>query len=190
MRLRQPRITPLTEAECTPEQAAVIEPFKARGAVFNIFKTMARKPRAAQKFLEWGNYILSKANALPEREREIVILRTGFNCKSGYEWAQHEVIGKRVGLTDAEIARIKAGAGAPGWSAADAALIAATDDLSANQFVSDASWAELGKHFNDEQRMDMVYTVGQYTLVSMLLNSFGVQLDDGLVLDPDLDGRA
>ena len=190
MRLRQPRITPLTANERSPEQTAVLAPFEARGGAFNIFKTMARKPLAATKFLEWGNYILSKSNSLPVREREIVILRTGFNCKSGYEWAQHVVIGKRSGLTDDEVARIKAGAGAPGWGAADAALIAATDDLSRNHFVSDASWAELGKHYSDEQCMDLVYTVGQYTQVSMLLNSFGVQLDDGLTLDPDLDGRA
>ncbi len=34
--------------------------------------------------------------------------------------------------------------------------------------------------------MDVVYTAGQYTQVSMMLNSFGVQLDAGLTLDPDL----
>jgi alkylhydroperoxidase family enzyme len=56
--------------------------------------------------------------------------------------------------------------------------------------VSDASWARLKAHFTDAQCMDLVYTVGQYTQVSMLLNSFGVQLDDGLVLDPDLDHRS
>jgi 4-carboxymuconolactone decarboxylase len=37
--------------------------------------------------------------------------------------------------------------------------------------------------------MDLVFTVGQYTQVSMILNSFGVQLDPGQTLDPDLDGR-
>lgn len=189
MRLRQPRITPLADSDCSPDQTATLAPFVERGMALNIFRTMARKPRAAAKFLEWGNYILSKANSLPEREREIVILRTGFNCKSGYEWAQHVVIGKRAGVTDAEITAIKTGATAPNWSAADAALIAATDDLSHNHFISDATWVALGEHFSDEQRMDMVYTVGQYTQVSMLLNSFGVQLDAGLSLDPDLDRR-
>ena len=37
--------------------------------------------------------------------------------------------------------------------------------------------------------MDLVYTIAQYSQVSMLLNSFGVQLDEGLALDPDLDRR-
>ena len=68
------------------------------------------------------------------------------------------------------------------------ALLAATDDLNRDHFVSNASWAEMKKHFTDRQCMDLVFTVGQYTQVSMILNSFGVQLDAGQTLDPDLKG--
>ena len=98
-------------------------------------------------------------------------------------------IGQRAGLTDAEIVAIKAGADAPGWSAADRALIRATDELHADQFISEATWQALRAHFQPRQCMDLVFTAGQYTQVSMLLNSFGVQLDEGQVLDPDLDRR-
>ena len=59
-------------------------------------------------------------------------------------------------------------------------------ELHASQFVSDTTWAALGGHFDDKQRMDVVFTVGQYTQVSMILNTFGVQLDEGQTLDPDL----
>jgi alkylhydroperoxidase family enzyme len=97
-------------------------------------------------------------------------------------------IGRRAGLTEEEIDRIKIGADAPGWSAADAALLWATDDLLREQFITEPVWAELAHHFEERQRMDLVFTVGQYTQVSMLLNSFGVQLDEGQVLDPDLKG--
>jgi alkylhydroperoxidase family enzyme len=141
-------------------------------------------------FLAWGSYILSKQNTLPARERELVILRTGFLCRSGYEWTQHAEIAARAGLTSEEIARVKQGAGAPGWSNADAALIRACDELHARQFVSDATWSALAPHFNERQLMDLVFTVGQYTQVSMMLNTFGVQLDAGQALDPDLDGRS
>jgi alkylhydroperoxidase family enzyme len=131
--------------------------------------------------------VLSRRNSLPEREREIVILRTGYLCKSGYEWTQHVIIGKRSGLNDDEIARLKKGSEA-GWSAADAALIRASDELHKDQFISDATWAALGKHLTQKQCMDVVFTVGQYTQVSMFLNTFGVQLDEGQTLDPDLKG--
>ena len=76
----------------------------------------------------------------------------------------------------------------PGWSEADEALLRATDDLHREQFITEPVWAELTRHFQERQRMDMVFTAGQYTQVSMLLNSFGVQLDEGQVLDPDLRG--
>ncbi len=55
-----------------------------------------------------------------------------------------------------------------------------------DHFVSDRTWAELKQHFDDKQCMDVVFTAGQYTLVSMVLNSFGVQLEPGVALDPDL----
>jgi alkylhydroperoxidase family enzyme len=186
MRLSKARIAPLKDDELDAEQKELLSPMAARGHVLNIFRTLARAPHATRGFLAWGNYILSRRNGLAPREREIVILRTGFLCRSGYEWTQHVPIGKHAGLTDDEIMRIKKGAEAPGWSDADAALIRASDELHAGQFITDATWAALGKYFSDKQCMDVVFTAGQYTQVSMILNSFGVQLDEGQTLDPDL----
>lgn len=189
MRLSEPRIPPTSAADWTPEQAALMAPLIERGVDFNIFRTMLRSPEAFRAFMAWGNYILSRSNALPAREREIAILRTGWLCRAGYEWAQHVVIGKRSGLTDAEIAAIKIGAEAPGWRDADAAILVASDELHRDQFVTPATWERLSAHFDEKQRVDLVYTVGQYTQVSMLLNSFGVQPEEGLVIDPALDMR-
>jgi alkylhydroperoxidase family enzyme len=185
MRLKTPRIQPLKDGEFSDEQKELLAPMGGR--VVNIFRTLVREPKAFKGFLGWGNYVLSRRNGLPEREREIVILRVGYLCKSGYEWTQHHVIGKRAGLSDEEIERIKKGAGA-GWSAADSALIKASDELHNDQFISDATWSALKAHFSEKQCMDVVFTVGQYTQVSMILNTFGVQLDEGQTLDPDLKG--
>ncbi len=98
-------------------------------------------------------------------------------------------ISLRGGMTETEIDNIKAGPDAPGWSPADAALLRTCDDLHARQFVSNETWAELKAHFTEKQCMDAVLTCGQYTQVSMMLNSFGVQLDEGQELDADLDMR-
>jgi 4-carboxymuconolactone decarboxylase len=186
MRLTKPRYAPLSDAELTVEQAEALAPMRP-GPVLNIFRTLARAPKALTRFNAWGGYVLSRRNDLPPREREIVILRTGFLCKSGYEWTQHVRIGLSEGLTQDEIARLKQGADA-GWAPADAALIRLADELHADQFVTDATWAELSRHFSDKQCMDAVFTAGQYTQVSMFLNTFGVQLDEGQTLDPDLKG--
>lgn len=186
MRLTAPRIAPLRDDELTAEQAAALAPLREGplGAL-NIFRTLARAPKALTRFSAWSGYVLSRRNDLPPREREIVVLRTGWLCRSGYEWAQHVAIGREAGLTTDEIERIKAGPSA-GWRAADAALLRASDELHAIQFIGEATWSELGRFFTDKQRMDVVFTAAQYTQVSMILNTFGVPLDAGLVPDAAL----
>lgn len=191
MRLKRPRIAPLAMERLDEEQQAVLAPFAnpdnkvGGGKVLNIFRTLAHAPKALGAFLGWGNYILSRRNSLPAREREMVILRTGWLCRSGYEFAQHTRIGKACGLTDEDIARIKLGPDATGWSGLESAMLRAADELVADHFVSDATWAALAE-LGDKGRMDLVMTVGQYTQVSMMLNSFGIQLEDGDMADPDL----
>ncbi|MEY4671801.1 MAG: hypothetical protein RLZZ415_1680 [Pseudomonadota bacterium] len=197
MRLSAPRIAPVDLATIDDEQREALAVFtgiardvtKSEGTVLNIFRTLVHAPKAMTAFLAWGGYILSRRNSLSERDRELVILRTGFNCGSGYEFTQHTRIGLDSGLTEAEIAAIKAGPDDPSWSAADRAMLRATDDLTRDFHVSDASWAGLS-FMTDKQKMDLVMTVGLYTQVSMMLNSFGVQLDPGQTLDPELDRRA
>jgi len=83
MRLDKPRIAPLAESELGAESKAMLgERFQA-GKILNIFRTLIKAPKAYKAFMWWGGYILSNHNDLAPREREIVILRTGFNWKSG-----------------------------------------------------------------------------------------------------------
>ncbi|MEW6577436.1 MAG: carboxymuconolactone decarboxylase family protein [Pseudomonadota bacterium] len=196
MRLSAPRGPPVDLDQIDDEQREALAVFtgiqrdvtKSEGAVLNIFRTLVHAPKALTAFLAWGGYILSRRNSLSERDRELVILRVGYNCKSGYEFTQHTRIGLDAGLTEAEIEAIKAGPDDPSWSDADRAMLRATDDLTRDFHVSDASWSALS-FLSDKQKMDLVMTVGQYTQVSMMLNSFGVQLDAGQELDPALDRR-
>src|SRR5258708_1960667 len=88
MRLTRPRFAPLSDAELTPEQAEALEPMRP-GPVLNIFRTLAHAPKALARFNQWGGYVLSRRNDLAPREREIVILRTGFPSESGYQWTPH-----------------------------------------------------------------------------------------------------
>lgn len=189
MRLDNPRISAISNADLTSEQRLEIDPLTNRnGMVLNIFRTLVHSPEALRAFMAWGGYVLSDENGLPPRERELVILRIGFRCRSGYEFAQHTRVGLRCGVTENEIELIKGDPEHSHWTAAERSLLVAADELHDDHFVSDTTWAELSRHFTEKQRMDVVFTVGQYTQVSMILNTFGVQLDDGQVLDPDLRG--
>lgn len=188
MRLHTPRIAPLDPAALDAEQTEALAPVTRPGSPpLNIFLTFARAPAALTRFLQWGNYILSRRNSLDPRRREIAILRTGLNCGSGYEFAQHRPIGLAAGMTETEVEGTKQGAAAPCWDDLDRAIILACDELHHDHFISDATWTALTP-LGDKGRMDLVFTVGQYTQVSMMLNSFGVQLESGEP-DPELDRR-
>ena len=106
MRLSKPRFAPVPDDQWNAEQTALAAPMVARDKMLNIFRTLLNHPDAMRGFMGWGSYVLSKKNTLPARERELVVLRTGFLCRSGYEWTQHVPIGQRAGLTDAEIADV------------------------------------------------------------------------------------
>lgn len=186
MRLTQPRIPPLAEAEWTDEQRAALEPFAKQGRLYNIYSTLGHNPTALQAFLAWGGYVLRRSQ-LDARARELVILRIGFLCRAGYEWAQHSRLGKQSGLTDLELERIKSGPIAREWSDQDRLLLTAADELHHCYFISDDTWLKLRACFNERQCMDLVFVIGHYTQVCMILNTFGIQLDADLELDKDFD---
>ena len=176
VRLAQPRIEPIDFNHASDELRAIADRFGLPRPMLNIFATLGRSPQALAAFLSWGTYVLSPNNSLPPREREIVILRVGVGCRSGYEFTQHWQIGLMSGLTVPELERIRDG-GPDDWTGADAALIRAADEIVADQFISDATWAALKAHFSEQQLMDVVFTAAQYVQVSIMLNCFGVQIE-------------
>jgi alkylhydroperoxidase family enzyme len=160
-------------------QRALLEPYEQSGRLYNVFMTMANHPDLARDWLTFGSHILRR-NTLPARDREILILRIGWLCQAEYEWAQHVRIGKSVGLTAEDVQHIMQGPEASGASDHDRLLLRAVDELHADACITDATWNALAQAYSQHQMMDLVFTVGQYNLVSMALNSFGVQLDEGL----------
>lgn len=179
MRPTQPRLTPLEPEDWSAEQRSLMEPFVRSGTAWNVFKTLVRHTGLFKRWLPFATHVLAK-QSLSLREREMLILRIGWLCRAPYEWTQHVQIALRAGLTEDEIARIAAGPDAPGWSAHEAALLRAADELHRDACIGDATWRTLAASYGAEQLMDVVFTVGQYTLVSMALNSFGVEIDAAL----------
>jgi alkylhydroperoxidase family enzyme len=178
MRLAEPRIHPLPESEWDDERREVLEPMRRDGQVYNIFATFARHPKLLKRWLVFGSHILAKST-LPARDREIVILRTGWLCKAEYEWGHHVAIARNIGLRQDEIDRIKQGAESEVWTTLESNLIKAVDELHADSIVTDSTWKLLADHYTTEQLIDLIFTVGQYHMVSMALNSLGIQLEGG-----------
>lgn len=183
MRLTKPRLEPLAEEEWSDEARELLAGLRGPGGAgarpLHIFATLAHHPKLLKRWLVFGNHLLAKST-LPPRDRELAILRVGWLCRAEYEWGQHVLIARGSGVSDEEISRIAAGPDAPGWDAGDAALLRAVDELHADAFVSDAVWNALAARYDTRQLLDLIFTVGQYHLVSMALNTLGVQRDPGV----------
>lgn len=179
MRLSEPRIPALQAEQWDDKATEMMGPFAEAGRDYNIFKTLVHHPDLAKRWIVFANHILGKST-LPERERELLILRIGNLCQSGYELAQHKSMSRALGMSEEEISSAQTGPDTEGISELDRLLFQATDELHADAHITDDTWEGLSAHFSTQQMMDLVFTVGQYNLVSMALNSFGVQLDEGL----------
>ena len=185
MRLTAPRIWPVTDEELDEERAALLKGYRNERGILNVHRTLARHTRAARAFLTWGRYVLRESDFDP-RLRELAILRTGWLCKSGYEWTQHSRVARQVGMRDEEIERIKLGPQVSGWADLEVLVLRAADELHETFHVSDATWRALGRHLSELHLMDLVFVVGQYTQVCMFLNAFGVQVETYQKLDESL----
>jgi 4-carboxymuconolactone decarboxylase len=149
------------------------------GTSLNIFGTLAHHPALLKRWLVFASHVLSK-NTLTARDRELLILRTGFRCESQYEFSQHAVIAARSDISDEEIQATKAPLDSFAWSAHDLTVLRAADELHDDSRLGDDTWAALTAVYTDEQVLDAIFTVGNYHIVSMALNSCGVQLDAGV----------
>ncbi len=145
----------------------------------NALGTLARHPELARAFHTFNGHVLFSSTLSP-RQRELLVLRVASIRGSEYEWAQHAILAGDAGLDEDEIERIAEGPEAPGWAPLDRAMVRAVDELIGDGSVSDATWNALAAELDEQQLMDLVFTVGAYEILAMAFRSFDVELDDDL----------
>ena len=176
------RIPPITEPDA--ELAEILSgTLVMDGKPLNIFGVLGHHPDLLKRFNRFAGWMLNRG-VLPPREKEVIILRIGWNAQSVYEFGQHTRIGLERGLTEQEIWALTQPVDAHAWSEGDKALIAMADDLAADDCVSDATWKALQVRWENDALIEMLVLAGTYRLVSGFLNSTGVQLDDGVASWP------
>src|SRR5271170_271596 len=111
------RIPPVSSDE-RHSVAELLDPIQVDGQDLNIFATLVRHPRLFKRWSDFGGYLLYRGK-LTARDRELLILRTGWNCQADYEWGQHVRIALHSGVSEAEITRVIDGPDEPGWSATE-----------------------------------------------------------------------
>jgi alkylhydroperoxidase family enzyme len=178
-----PRIPPLPQDEWTGDVKRILDAvppgIDRRLGDNNIFPTFARHPDLFRAWLPFGGFLLT-AGKLSGRDRELLILRTAVRTESSYEWGQHVRISLDGGIEREAIDRVLEGPDADGWTPHEAALLRAADELHDGSRISDGTWKTLAETYDDEQLMEATMVVGHYHMVAFALNSYGVELDEGL----------
>ena len=178
MKEHKQRISMRDVTQMSGEDAEIVAKNRVNGRDLNLFRVLMHHPQLTRRWSVFAGHVMSK-QTIPARARELLILRIGWLNQAPYEWAQHVEIARRAGISDGEIERVKQGATGH-WSSHDAALLQAADDLFEKSVISDSTWQTLTSTYSTQQMIDVVFTIGQYNLVSWALNSFGVPLDDYL----------
>ncbi len=192
MNEEQPRIPPLPPdqwPDSMREALAALVPPEPRHPLptrrddrpkgLNVLGTLARYPALTRAYHTFNGHV-QFATTLSPRQRELLVLRVAVRRRCAYEWAQHAILAGDVGLSAEEIERVAEGPDAPGWSTLERTMLVAVDELVADATVSDTTWAALAAELDEQQLMDLVFTVGAYEVLAMALRSFGVALDADL----------
>ncbi|HYL39189.1 MAG TPA: carboxymuconolactone decarboxylase family protein [Bryobacteraceae bacterium] len=154
--------------------AARVEPNAGRGIA--VSRTFAKYPTLNQRWSPRQLFILRTSKLTPH-QREMLILRMGWNCRSEYEWAKHVGSVGRARDQGLDPAKIAEGANASVWDPLDRALLHASDELYRDGIVSDATWRELSEELDTGLIMSAIFTTADYRAISLSLNTYGVQLD-------------
>jgi 4-carboxymuconolactone decarboxylase len=175
---RPVRIAPLTPAEWTPE---VREFFEAtlgaeKAATYHMPLTFARHPSLSRAIFEFSRKVQGSAE-IPPRLREIIIMRVAWLHKTDYVWGQHNQIMRGLGMGDEHVQAVKAGADAPVWSADERSVLRVVDELAQTREVTDGAWKALSDHFSSKQILDILAVVGQYSMLALVFNAIGLQLE-------------
>jgi alkylhydroperoxidase family enzyme len=177
MRLTPPRVPPVSPDSATDEQKALLNGWWRD---LNFSRVMAQHPALYQVFVPVIEKVIARTN-LPPRDRQILVLRTLALCEEVYESTHHAHISHGAGLTEADIEAARTDGAS--LSPFEHVLVKAASELVRGHCISDATWAALGECYSQVQKMEVVGLVGTYTMLAMIMRSYGVQLETPEELD-------
>lgn len=146
----------------------------------NVTRILARASEPVfNGFSAFSRALTVSGSALPPKLREVAILRVGYISGSAYEVFQHEALARHVGLSERQIAAVKAGDADPDVLGDDgAAVLAFAEDLVQNVRAGDDTLAAVRNHLNDTQVIDLILVTGAYMMVCRLLETAGIEIDE------------
>jgi len=179
-----PRYAPLAEADISEEAHHALHEIRTAFGIPDDAPTplvsliTLRNPAMFRTQMAMGIELAARGT-IPHKERELAVLRLAWLARAPFEWSEHCQIGRRFGITDAEIERITQGSSAPGWTGHEAALLRGVEELLADHALSDETWDALAETWNEKQMLEFPMLVGSYLATAFQQNSIRVPMERG-----------
>ena len=152
------------------------------------FRVVANNPGVARVAFNQLRQLLEE-NKFDTRLREMMIMRIGWVTGSGYEWTQHWRVAAEAGIPPEDVLAVRDWKNSTRLTAADKAILAATDECLEGKSISDAAWAEVAKHVTDPaHQVEFVIAMGNWMTFSLLFRNLRIPLADGITIWPP-DGK-
>ena len=150
---------------------------KSRGSVGNVFRAMLNNPGATEPVASVGEYVRYESSLDPA-VREILTLTTAKEHDNSYEWAHHESIARDSGVRDEVIDSIRNGRAPMGLQAKEGVFVQAAREIVRDGTLGDRTYQAVEHLLGQQGIVDLVVTVGYYTMLSHVMTTLGVELEE------------
>ena len=182
-----PRIAPLDRleaAEAAHESTARLRkaarsdgPPLPLDKIPEIVFTMLRFPDLWESLSQMSVHLLGPNSVLPKRDRELAIIRTAWLCLAPFEWGEHVGLAKQFGASAEEIEQVIVGSSDPRWNDHDRALMRAAEELREQALMSEETWGQLARRFDDHQMVELLILIGHFASVAAFQNTLRLRLE-------------
>ena len=148
---------------------------RADGALVGPFAPMLHFPQFGQALWDYTKALIEHST-LPPAAHEIAILRTAAAMNPRYELYAHEKVAAAAGLSPAKIAAIAAGQRPADLSEEEAAAFDVAATLAGGRQLPQSTYDRAVAAFGAEGTAELIYLVGGYCLIAVLLNGYDVSV--------------
>ena len=171
------RIPMLKDEDLPPEILEYITKVRETGTgSVNLSNMLCNVPASMKEFNAMGGTILFRSE-LEARKRETAVLRIAHITKAAYEWHHHSRFGKRVGLTDEEIAKIAVDGPVTALDEEGNLLCRVADEITLHIRLSDEALALTLERYGPRQTTELILCCCWFNLVSRFLESTGIEIE-------------
>jgi uncharacterized peroxidase-related enzyme len=159
-----------------PERDIFDNLLSQRGAIGNIFRTVAHSPILLRRMLYFSDGLRNRTKLDP-RLRELAIMTVGRLTDCEYEYVHHQAFAKRIGVRPEQVERLAAWETDPAFNEQERAVIRYATEVTQHVRVSDATFDALRKFLDEEQIVELTLNTGFYNMVVRFLLPMQVELE-------------